>query len=81
MFVSINGKRMYLWRAVDCEGEVLGGFNRSSQQLDKGGCDDDSKAALRSIRAEQVAFARPTPDSATGELSAVLGVDRCRLFD
>jgi transposase-like protein len=22
-FVSINGKRMYLWRAVDCEGEVL----------------------------------------------------------
>ena len=58
-----------------------GGFNRSSQQLDKGGCDDDSKAALRSIRAEQVAFARPTPDSATGELSAVLGVDRCRLFD
>ena len=24
MFVSINGKRMYLWRAVDSEGEVLG---------------------------------------------------------
>ena len=23
MFVSINGKRMYLWRAVDSEGEVL----------------------------------------------------------
>jgi transposase-like protein len=23
VFVSINGKRMYLWRAVDCEGEVL----------------------------------------------------------
>jgi putative transposase len=23
MFVSINGRRMYLWRAVDCEGEVL----------------------------------------------------------
>jgi putative transposase len=23
MFVSINGKRMYLWRAVDCGGEVL----------------------------------------------------------
>ena len=23
MFVSINGKTMYLWRAVDCEGEVL----------------------------------------------------------
>ena len=38
---------------------IQGGFNRSSQQLDKGGCDDDSKAALRSIRAGQVAFARP----------------------
>jgi putative transposase len=23
VFVSINGRRMYLWRAVDCEGEVL----------------------------------------------------------
>jgi putative transposase len=23
MFVSINGRRMYLWRAVDSEGEVL----------------------------------------------------------
>ncbi|MCP4410935.1 MAG: IS6 family transposase, partial [Gammaproteobacteria bacterium] len=23
MFISINGKRMYLWRAVDSEGEVL----------------------------------------------------------
>ena len=23
VFVSINGKNVYLWRAVDCEGEVL----------------------------------------------------------
>jgi transposase-like protein len=23
MFISINGKRLYLWRAVDSEGEVL----------------------------------------------------------
>jgi transposase-like protein len=23
VFVTINGKRMYLWRAVDCEGEML----------------------------------------------------------
>ena len=23
VFVRINGKRFYLWRAVDCEGEVL----------------------------------------------------------
>ena len=26
MFVRINGKTHYLWRAVDHEGEVLGGF-------------------------------------------------------
>ena len=42
-----------------------GGFNRSSQRLDKGGCDDYSKTALRSIWAEQVAFAGPPPDGAT----------------
>ena len=23
VFISINGKNVYLWRAVDCEGEVL----------------------------------------------------------
>jgi transposase-like protein len=23
VFVSINGRNMYLWRAVDCDGEVL----------------------------------------------------------
>ena len=23
MFVSIGGRKMYLWRAVDCEGEIL----------------------------------------------------------
>ena len=23
VFVTINGKKMHLWRAVDCEGEVL----------------------------------------------------------
>ena len=26
VFISINGKRMYLWRAVDHEGEVLEAF-------------------------------------------------------
>src|ERR671911_213662 len=33
MVVSIQGQRMYLWRAVDSEGEVLSGFNWSSQRL------------------------------------------------
>jgi transposase InsO family protein len=38
-----------------------GGFNRSSQHLTGGSCDDDAKAAMfRSIWARQVAIARPT---------------------
>ncbi len=41
MFVSINGKRMYLWRAVDCEGEVLDILVQSRR---------DKKAALKLIR-------------------------------
>ncbi len=41
MFVSINGKRMYLWRAVDCEGEVLDIVVQSRR---------NKKAALRMIR-------------------------------
>ncbi len=41
MFVSINGKRMYLWRAMDCEGEVLDILVQSRR---------NKKAALRLIR-------------------------------
>ena len=41
MFVSINGKRMYLWRAVDCEGEVLDILVQSRR---------NKKAALKLIR-------------------------------
>ena len=41
MFVSINGKRMVLWRAVDCEGEVLDILVQSRRS---------KKAALRLIR-------------------------------
>jgi putative transposase len=41
MFVTINGKRMYLWRAVDCEGEVLDILVQSRR---------NKKAALRLIR-------------------------------
>ena len=41
MFVSIAGKRMYLWRAVDSEGEVLDILVQSRR---------DQKAALKVIR-------------------------------
>jgi len=41
MFVSINGKRMVLWRAVDCEGEMLDILVQSRR---------NKKAALRLIR-------------------------------
>ena len=41
VFVSINGKRMYLWRAVDCEGEVLDILVQSRR---------DKKAALKLMR-------------------------------
>ena len=41
MFVSINGKRMYLWRAVDCEGEVLDVLVQSRR---------NKKAALKLMR-------------------------------
>ena len=39
--MSINGKRMYLWRAVDCEGEVLDILVQSRR---------NKKAALRLVR-------------------------------
>ncbi len=41
MFVTINGKRVYLWRAVDCEGEVLDILVQSRR---------NKKAALKLIR-------------------------------
>ena len=41
MFVSINGKMMYLWRAVDCEGEVLDVLVQSRR---------NKKAALKLMR-------------------------------
>src|SRR3712207_5882848 len=41
MVVSIQGKRMYLWRAVDSEGEVLDLLAQSKR---------DTKAALRLMR-------------------------------
>ena len=41
VFVTINGKRMYLWRAVDCEGEVLDILVQSCR---------NKKAALKLLR-------------------------------
>jgi putative transposase len=41
VFVTINGKRLYLWRAVDCEGEVLDILVQSRR---------NKKAALRLMR-------------------------------
>ena len=41
MFVSINGRNMYLWRAVDCEGEVLDVLVQSRR---------DKRAALKLMR-------------------------------
>jgi putative transposase len=41
MFVSIGGRKMYLWRAVDAEGEVLDILVQSKR---------DKKAATRLIR-------------------------------
>ena len=44
MFVSIGGKRMYLWRAVDAEGEVLDCLVQSRR---------NKQAALRLMRRER----------------------------
>ena len=41
LFVTINGKRMYLWRAVDREGEVLDILVQSRR---------NKKAALKLLR-------------------------------
>jgi putative transposase len=43
---------------------VQGGFKRSSQRLDRGGCGDYSKAAFGSVRAGRAAIARPAPRGA-----------------
>jgi transposase InsO family protein len=42
-----------------------GGFNRSSQHLDKGECDDYSKATFESVRARSAAITGPASGGAT----------------
>jgi putative transposase len=50
MFVKINGERLYLWRAVDHEGEVLESFVTKSR---------DKKAALKFLRKSMKRYGRP----------------------
>jgi putative transposase len=57
-----------------------GEFKRSLQHLERGNCDDYSKAPFGLVQASTVAVARPASGSTTGELSAVLGIDCGRPF-
>ncbi|MCV2891310.1 IS6 family transposase [Ruegeria aquimaris] len=50
MFVKINGKRHYLWRAVDHEGEILESFVTKKR---------DKKAALKFLRKAMRKHGRP----------------------
>jgi transposase InsO family protein len=59
---------------------VQGEFKRSSQHLERGNCDNYSKAPFGLVRASTVAVAGPASGSTTGELSAVLGIDCGRPF-
>jgi hypothetical protein len=45
--------------------DVLGGFKRSSQHLDGGGCDEHSKAAFGSVWAGSFAVTRSTAGGRT----------------
>ncbi len=50
MFVTINGDRHYLWRAVDHEGEVLESFVTKTR---------DKKAALKFLKKSMRRYSRP----------------------
>jgi len=52
-----------------------GGFKRSSQHHDAGGCDEHWKAAFGSIWSGVVALAWPTASSRTRRTATVLGID------
>ena len=54
-----------------------GGFKRSLQHFNHGGCDDNGKKTLRSIGTGQVAFTRSSTGRAAYTATAVLGGD-CR---
>src|ERR1700693_2471106 len=52
-----------------------GEFKWSSQDSNKGNCDDYSKASFGLVQTSTVAVAGPAPGRTTRELSAVLGID------
>ena len=52
-----------------------GGFKRSSQHFNDGGCDDNSKTAVRSFRTTEDALARPTGNRDASGTTSVLGRD------
>jgi hypothetical protein len=56
---------------------VQGGFNRSSQHLDGGSCDEQSEAAIGSFWTQTTAVARSAANRGTREAQIVLGGD-CR---
>ena len=57
---------------------VQGGFKRSSQHPEEGGCDEQSKAALGSVWAGAIVVTRPAACGWTRRASTVLGRDRGR---
>ena len=62
MFVSIGGKRMYLWRAVDAEGEVLDCLVQSRRNASRPATDAQAYSQVShgpfDIRHRQTAFIR-----------------------
>ncbi len=57
---------------------VQGGFKRSSQHLEGGGCDGHSKAAFGSVRAGTMTLTGSTAGGRTRRAATVLGSDRGR---
>ena len=76
MFMSINGKRMYLWRAVDSEGEVLDILvqsrrNKKAALTCQSGNENDECNASNQLD-QRSDFSLPTPPSTTPSTSNVI---------
>jgi hypothetical protein len=63
-----------------CLARILGGFKRSLQHFNNGGCDDKKKTAGRSFRTGQVTLAR-SANGRTCAAAAVLGRDCGRAYE
>ena len=68
VFVSINGKNVYLWRAVDCEGEVLDVLVQSRR---------NKRAALKLMR-KLLKSQGFSPDAVSDRQTAIIwrGIER-----